>query len=210
MTRDPHRDIRRQLATEAYLWRTKARSQARPYLKVVPKARGEAPKRAIVVGYDGTAGALPALTWALAEARGRHAPLTIVRAWQSDEQLAGPGLVQSQQQLEELAYDTLPDWARDVEGVTVVLAPRAAGPGIVEQSSDATMIVVGRRQLGALQRAWLGSTSSYVVQHASCPVVVVPEIAGVASTSETANAEAGQADRRPKRGDGSKRCASLT
>lgn len=182
MTRDPHRDVRRHLAAEAYEWRKKAMRQNRPHLQAVPAAPAEtdmraeaAPARPIVVGYDGTAGALPALTWALDEARSRDVPLIIVRAWQWDDELAEPGLVGTPEQVEELAHSTLPDWVQDEEETSVVVAPRAAGPAIVEQGMDAAMIVVGRRRLGAVQRVWLGSTSSYVVQHAACPVVVVPE-----------------------------------
>jgi nucleotide-binding universal stress UspA family protein len=164
--------------------------QNRPQLHAVADVPTEAaPARPIVVGYDGTAGALPALTWALEEARGRDVPLIIVRAWQWDEELAEPGLLSTPEQIEELAYNTLPDWARDVEGVSVVLAPRAAGPGIVEQGGAADLIVVGRRRLGALQRAWLGSTSSYVVQHAPCPVVVVPETSRAACPATVAAPE---------------------
>lgn len=37
----------------------------------------------------------------------------------------------------------------------------------------ATVLVVGSRGRGALKRALLGSVSSYVVQHAPCPVMVV-------------------------------------
>lgn len=134
-------------------------------------------RKPVVVGYDGTAGALPALSWALAEASDRHVPLIIVRAWQWDEELAEPGLVGPPEQLSELAYRTLPDWVRNAQNVSVVLAPRAAGPALVAHSADAAMVVVGRRRLGAMQRVWLGSTSSYVVQHAHVPVVVVPETA---------------------------------
>jgi nucleotide-binding universal stress UspA family protein len=195
MTRDPHRDIRRHLAAEAYEWRKNAMRQNRPQLHAVADVPTEAaPARPIVVGYDGTAGALPALTWALEEARGRDVPLIIVRAWQWDEELAEPGLLSTPEQIEELAYNTLPDWARDVEGVSVVLAPRAAGPGIVEQGGAADLIVVGRRRLGALQRAWLGSTSSYVVQHAPCPVVVVPETSGAACPATVAAPEREQGE----------------
>jgi nucleotide-binding universal stress UspA family protein len=173
--------MRRHLAAEAYEWRKKAMSEASPRLEVVSDVPTEAatPPLPIVVGYDGTAGALPALSWALAESQARGVPLIIVRAWQWDEELAEPGLLGPEEQVEELAHSTLPDWVRDAEGVSVVLAPRAAGPAIVKEGGEAALIVVGRRRLGALQRAWLGSTSAYVVQHAPCPVVVVPETAGL-------------------------------
>jgi nucleotide-binding universal stress UspA family protein len=181
MSRDPHRDMRRHLAAEAYEWRKRAARESRPHLHAVPapaepEAPAEgAPKPPIVVGYDGTAGALPALAWALREAQDRRAPLVIVRAWQWDEELAEPGLIGPREQLSDLAYSTLPDWVRDAQDVSVLLPAHAAGPAIVEHSAGAAMIVVGRRRLGHVQRAWLGSTSAYVMQHAACPVVVVPE-----------------------------------
>lgn len=182
MSQDPQEEVRRHLAAEAYQWRKRTRPEPKPYLAAVPDARTAVapPQRPIVVGYDGTAGALPALAWALTDAQARHAPLIIVRAWQWDEELAEPGLVGPKEQLSELAYSTLPDWVRDAEGVSVVLAPRAAGPAIVNAGRDAALIVVGRRRLGAMQRVWLGSTSTYVVQHAPCPVVVVPETSSAA------------------------------
>jgi len=38
---------------------------------------------------------------------------------------------------------------------------------------DATVVVCGSRGLGTLQRAFLGSVSNYIVNHCSCPVLVI-------------------------------------
>jgi nucleotide-binding universal stress UspA family protein len=43
---------------------------------------------------------------------------------------------------------------------------------LLEQGADAELIVVGRR-LGGFKSLLLGSVSQQVVQHATCPVVVV-------------------------------------
>ena len=44
---------------------------------------------------------------------------------------------------------------------------------LLAQAADADLIVVGRRGLGGFKSLLLGSVSQQVVQHASCPVVVV-------------------------------------
>ncbi|MCB0914308.1 MAG: universal stress protein [Actinobacteria bacterium] len=41
----------------------------------------------------------------------------------------------------------------------------------------ADALIIAQRGQGALRRALLGSVSSYVVHHASCPVLVVPDSA---------------------------------
>ena len=41
-------------------------------------------------------------------------------------------------------------------------------------SRDAELIVVGRRGFGTVKSIVLGSVSSYVIQHATCPVLVIP------------------------------------
>ncbi len=38
---------------------------------------------------------------------------------------------------------------------------------------DAGLIVIGRRELGSIRRALMGSVSDPVVRHAYCPVLVV-------------------------------------
>jgi nucleotide-binding universal stress UspA family protein len=45
---------------------------------------------------------------------------------------------------------------------------------LLDAGATASMIVVGRRGLGAISGSALGSVSRQVVHHAPCPVVVVP------------------------------------
>jgi nucleotide-binding universal stress UspA family protein len=58
----------------------------------------------------------------------------------------------------------------DVEASAVAGQPAVA---ILEEGAGAEMIVVGRRGLGGFKSLLLGSVSQQVVQHATCPVLVV-------------------------------------
>ena len=45
---------------------------------------------------------------------------------------------------------------------------------LVNASKEADMVVLGSRGVGGFTRLLVGSTASQVVQHAYCPVVIVP------------------------------------
>ena len=76
---------------------------------------------------------------------------------------------------EELLRSTVAAVAGDAaDRIELVIAETPAGQAIIEHATDAEMIVVGRRGLGHVRSLVLGSVSSHVVQHATCPVLVVP------------------------------------
>lgn len=142
----------------------------------------------IVVGVDGSPDGNAAMQWAVHEATMRNVALTLVHAaarlpasspvleW-SGESLPAEVV----QQLDANARQVLADAAKLVDDVTRERRLRvnselsAAGPvaSLVELSSKADMVVVGRSGHGALERALLGSVSTGLVHHAHCPVAVI-------------------------------------
>ncbi|WP_448630037.1 universal stress protein [Cellulomonas soli] len=47
---------------------------------------------------------------------------------------------------------------------------------MVDHSRDARLVVLGRHGTGWVREAVIGSVAAAVVQHAFCPVVVVPDV----------------------------------
>ncbi len=140
----------------------------------------------IVVGMDGSEGAQRALNWAVHEASLRGCPVRAVyvidrRYLDSD---LGVLVAPAASELEAEAQAILD---RAVGGVGEVPAGveirrevvHAERHGIVgtlldQAGQDAELFVVGSRGHGGFAGLLLGSVSHQVLQHASCPVVVVP------------------------------------
>ncbi len=59
----------------------------------------------------------------------------------------------------------------DVDGDFVYGRP---GPELTRYSRDLDLLVLGSRRLGPVDRALEGSTSSYLMRHAACPLLVIP------------------------------------
>jgi len=137
----------------------------------------------IVVGVDGSPAAKEALRYALHEASIRGTRVRVVHAWSPTQAMpmTGPGMVapvdfdSMREAAEALLRDTVDAVAGEKAAqVERVLVEAPAGQAIVDSSRDAELIVVGRRGLGAVRSIVLGSVSSYVIQHARCPVLVIP------------------------------------
>ncbi|WP_129337009.1 universal stress protein [Cellulomonas endophytica] len=136
--------------------------------------------RPVVVGYDGSAHARQALTWAAEEARRLGRGLRLVH-------VAGTAVLQDMMvsdltstlatQLgtrvltegERLVHDLAPD----VPTTTALDLRESVPAGLVAESSAAELLVVGSRGRGGFAGLLLGSVSTAVVAHAHCPVAVV-------------------------------------
>lgn len=138
----------------------------------------------IIVGVDGSGHSQLALEWAMKEAAVRDVPLTVMTVhalmrgyfggmveYPGDHELAERAGLVVQAEVEK----TLNDIGESrPSSVTVRVGFGSVVEELVKAAKDADMLVVGSRGAGGFSRLMLGSVSSLVVQHAPCPVVVIP------------------------------------
>jgi nucleotide-binding universal stress UspA family protein len=139
----------------------------------------------IVVGVDDSEGACRALRFAMEEAALRGASLDVVHAYSehrfvalrvpADPGASAPAEHEAKEFLDRLVADTLDVVEHRPAEVNEVAVNGTEGPSLVEGARDAALLIVGSRGRGPVTSAVLGSTSHYCVDHAPCPVVVVPD-----------------------------------
>ncbi len=137
----------------------------------------------IVVGIDGSENSRRALDWALDEARRRQAELDVVHVWfrYPPTMPYVPPSVDDSQTLEAAAVALLDRVVDEADQhdlptpIVPILVDGSAAHMLVETAKGADLLVVGSRGRGGFAGLLLGSVSQQVVQHAPCPVVVVPE-----------------------------------
>lgn len=134
------------------------------------------PRFEVVVGVDGSAGSQAALRWAEQYAGQTGGSLTLVTAWHWPMSYGVP-LFSEGFSPEEDARKVVEAAKGDVHlpltRVKTVIAQGPAGDVLVDATKGAAALVVGTRGHGGLAGTLLGSTSTYCVHHAHCPVVVV-------------------------------------
>jgi nucleotide-binding universal stress UspA family protein len=137
----------------------------------------------VIVGVDESLAGLAALRCAVAEARRRQAMLTAVRVWSlpvdwppsplgysGTEDLA----TQAQQVVRRAFASAMIEAPQDLD-IRIATIPGLPGPELVGLADrDGDLLVVGSRQRALLRRMLRGSTAAYCVNHADCPVLVVP------------------------------------
>jgi nucleotide-binding universal stress UspA family protein len=133
-------------------------------------------KPKIVVGVDGSPESDAALRLAYDEARVRHGELVVVHAWQypplgpsgSDRRRAEERLAESVERLGTEADPTVP--------ITEKLIGGDARTALLRESQGAALLVIGSRGLGRVSSAVLGSVSTFLLHHATCPVEITPPV----------------------------------
>ncbi|WP_237101898.1 universal stress protein [Nonomuraea sp. MG754425] len=151
----------------------------------------------VVVAYDGSDHAMQALDWAMDEAEFRRLPLTLCHAWQWPY---GDGDQAARDSLRSAAQHVLwhgADCARaSTSGLDVRpdLYEGSATDRLESLSTDAELLVVGSRGLGAVARAVVGSVAAHTAAHAHCPVIVVRGRGSVPRSSHPGPVVAGVTD----------------
>jgi len=132
----------------------------------------------IVVGLDGSDHSKHALRWAGAIAAATDCRIDAVMTWQLPT-MAGLAYPPPNMDFDDDTEKALAEAVEDVFGpdrpaeVQTVVRHGGAAMVLVAISAGAQMIVVGSRGYGGFKGLLLGSVSAAVVEHASCPVLVV-------------------------------------
>ena len=138
--------------------------------------------KAVVAATDGSGESQRTVEWAAREAALRGVPLRIVSAASlpkmvvlelQPEREAALGFVRDYR--DRALADAAARAAEIAPGLLIGTDPveGQAARAVTESGSDALMLVVGFRGIGAFAAMVLGSVARYAADHASCPVVVV-------------------------------------
>ena len=145
---------------------------------VVPPESGDRAIRTIGVAYDGREESKAALHHADELAQRLGARLVVLGA--SQPLLVPVGVVPAfpATAAEDYQREFEAMLGRAAEGTRNGAEPRLmvgpAGPALTEASADVDLLVTGSRGYGAVAGVVLGSVSRHLVDHAACPVLVVP------------------------------------
>ena len=137
----------------------------------------------IIVGVDGSSHSRKALERAITEAVAHHAPLTVLAVHQAVDDVYGlpshypddAALTEKTQEAAQAEIEqVLAASATRPESVTVKAVHGLPVDELVNASSDADMLVLGRHGRGDFALLVRGSTSTQVANHAHCAVLIVP------------------------------------
>lgn len=153
--------------------------------KAIMNSPNNAGHDAVVVAIDESDSCLAALAWAATYARNVGAQLQAVnvRPYEFGAPLVWapsmvastpPNYVDPEIELLMARLGTLFQSVAPEPSWTVSLLTGAAGQQLVHYARDAQVLVMGTREHQGLGRLLVGSVSHYCLNHALCPIVVVP------------------------------------
>jgi nucleotide-binding universal stress UspA family protein len=130
----------------------------------------------IVVGVDGSESSAQAVRWAVQQATLTGASLRAVASWRWPNYVTRipPGVDLAAETATTL-HDVVTAAGAEHASVAVTehVVEGPAGPALLTQAQDASLLVVGARGRAAFPGMLLGSVAEYCVRHGRCPVVVV-------------------------------------
>jgi nucleotide-binding universal stress UspA family protein len=136
----------------------------------------------IVVGVDGSEGSTLALEYAIKEAALRGSKLRLISAWEIPASVLA-SVVAGKEFYEEFRENAV-TVAREAAALVEEREPSLeheemvvegqAGKVLLDSSTDAELMVLGRRGRGTFREMLLGSISRHVVAHAKVPLVIIP------------------------------------
>jgi nucleotide-binding universal stress UspA family protein len=142
-------------------------------------------RRGIAVGADASADSMPVLEFAFREASLRALPLTVVHSFwyfqqppAEEDVVDDPATAMAQQQL--ALAESLAGFAEKYPDVTVHTEIDQGMPEryLLRLADRTDLLVVGAHHGTRAEQFMFGSVSVWLVEHAGCPVAVVPLSAG--------------------------------
>jgi nucleotide-binding universal stress UspA family protein len=138
------------------------------------------PALQVIVGVDGSAQSVLALSWVCRRAQTCGDVIRAVCAWSlgasGEDWTSLPGAKAEGQQRAENALEAAVDLVRREQPSADIETLVVEGPAahvLVQMSANADLLVVGSRGHGGFKELLLGSVSSQCVHHSRCPVTVV-------------------------------------
>src|SRR3954453_13495545 len=156
--------------TQAILFGSTGRQLARHQtcpLVVVRVAAGEGPSTRVVVGVDGSSGALLAVRWAADEADRRHVDLRLLHVWEPHDV--------SREKADAMlttAEDSV--GTREAGGVHKDVVERTSNMAFTDILKPEELLVIGSHARGRLKTALFGSTVNDLIEQSPATVVIVP------------------------------------
>ena len=138
--------------------------------------------KTIVVGVDGSPSSRKALTWAAAEAADHRADLVVMNVWEHTLLPPAGSVSVSERYVPEPTQRTADELLQIIkeelgEEPPVLVQPhvKQGRPAevLINESTNADLLVVGTRGHGGFAGLVLGSVSQHVAAYAKCPVTVV-------------------------------------
>lgn len=139
--------------------------------ETVENTTSQAATGPVVCGYDGSRDALRAVAWAATWARDHNAPLEVISADRAVGRVVAFDET-ARANVEGAMRDQLAEQTHVVDASFRVIADTPVR-ALIEAGQRASAIVVGSRGLTAREDFAMGSTSAGVVEHATCPVIVI-------------------------------------